>query len=119
LNVRFSKGDDFQYYDKQPGERSGLKSALILFQHKGQEVEVETMRLRLEPLAEEPKVGAVEGRQIDQILTEMNQVKELVDVVTVRMVMEEGESEDAAMTVHEESPEEGEVRNRVRYGHAL
>jgi len=104
LNVRFSKADDFQYYDKQPGETS----ALILFQHKGQEVEVETTRLRLEPLAEEPRVGAVEGRQIDQFLTEMNQVKELVDVVTVRMVMEEGESEDAALTVHEEGPEEGE-----------
>jgi len=71
-------------------------------------VEVETMRLRREPLAEEPKVGAVEERQIDQFLIEMNQVKELVDVVTVRMVMEEGESEDAAMTVHEEGPEEGE-----------
>jgi len=35
-------------------------------------------------------------------------VKELVDVFTVRMVMEEGESEDVALTVHEEGPEEGE-----------
>jgi len=46
-------------------------------------------------------------------------VKGLVDVVTVRMVMEEGESEDAALTVDEEGPEEGEVRNGARYDHAL
>ena len=65
------KGDDFQYFDKQPVERS-LKSALILFQHMGQQVEAETMRLRLDPLTEEPKVGAVEGRQIDHFLTKIN-----------------------------------------------
>ena len=66
------KGDDFQYFDKQPGERSDLKSALILLQHMVQQVEAETIRLRLDPLAEEPKVGAVEGRQIDQFLTKIN-----------------------------------------------
>ena len=46
-------------------------------------------------------------------------MKELRDDVTVRMVVEEGESEDEALTVHEEGPEEREVRNGVRFGHAL
>ena len=66
-----------------------------------------------EPIAEEPKVGAVGGHQVDQFLTEENLVKELIDVA--RMVMDEGESEDAALRVHEEGPKEEEVRNGVRY----
>ena len=70
------------------------------------------MRQLLEPLAEEQKVGAVEGRQV-----EGNSVKGLI--VVLWMVLEEGESEDAALTVDEEGPKEEEVRNGVRYGHAL
>ena len=70
-----------------------------------------------EPLVEEPKVGAVEGPLVDQFLTEENIVKGLIDVV--RMVMEEGEREDAALRVHEADPKEEEVRNGVRYDHAL
>ena len=91
--------------------RSGLKLAFILFQHKGQEVEVETMRQLPELRAEEQKVGAVEGRQVDHYvyLTEGNSVKGLIDVL--RMVLEEGESEDTALTVDEEGPKEEEVRN--------
>lgn len=75
------------------------------------------MRPLLEGLVEEPKIGAVEGHQVDQFLTEENLVKGLKDVVT--MVLEERESEDAALTVHEEGPKEEEVRNGVRYGPAL
>ena len=89
--------------------RSGLKLALILFQHKGQEVEVETMWQLLEPLAEEQKTGAVEGRQVDHYFTEGNSVEGLIDVL--RMVLEEGESEDTALTADEEGPKEEEVRN--------
>ena len=40
------------------------------FQYKGKEVEVEIMRPLLEGLVEEPKVGAVEGHQVDRFLTE-------------------------------------------------
>ena len=109
------KGDSVQYYYKQPGE---IRTYIILFQHKGLEVEVETIRLRLEPIAEEPKVGAVEGLHVDQFLAEMKRVKELVEVVIVRMVMEERE-EDAALPVDEAGPEDGEVRKGVRYGHEL
>ena len=92
----------------------GLKSALVPFQHKDQGVEVETMQVLLaECIVEEPKVGAVEGRQVDQYLAEGNLVKGLVDVV--RMVQEDGqgENEDAALTVDEEGPKEEEVRNAV------
>ena len=60
------------------------------------------MRQLLEPLAEEQKVGAVEGRQV-----EGNSVKGLI--VVLWMVLEEGESEDAALTVDEEGPKEEEV----------
>ena len=69
----------------------------------------------LECLAEEPEVEAIEGSQVDQFLAKGNLVKELKDVV--RLVLEEGESEDAALTVNEESPKEEEVRIGVRYGH--
>lgn len=87
--------------------RSGLKLALILFQHKDQEVEVETMRQLLEPLTEEQKIGAVKGCQADQYTTEGNSVKGLI--VVLWMVLEEEESEDAALTVDEEGPREEEV----------
>ena len=63
------------------------------FQYKGKEVEVEIMRPLLEGLVEEPKVGAVEGHQVDQFLIEGNLVKRLKDVEMV--VLEEEESEDA------------------------
>lgn len=85
---------------------------MILFQHKDQEVEVETA----EPIAREPKVGAIGGHLVDQFLTKENLVKGLIDVVM--MVVEEGESEDAALRVHEEGPKEEEVRNGVQYDHA-
>lgn len=69
------------------------------------------MRLLLECLVEEPKVGAAEGPQVDPYLIDGNLLKGLVDIM--RLVLEKGESEDAALTVHEEVPEEEEVRNRV------
>ena len=94
--------------------RSGLKLALILFQHKGQEVEVETMRQLLVLLEEEQKTGAVEGRQVDHYFTEGNSVEGLIDVL--RMVLEEEESEDTALTVDEEGPKEEEVRNGLGTG---
>ena len=74
------------------------------------------MRQLPELRAEEQKVGAVEGRQVDHYvyLTEGNSVKGLIDVL--RMVLEEGESEDTALTVDEEGPKEEEVRNGVRFG---
>ena len=75
------------------------------------------MRQLLELLAEEQKVGPVEGRQVDHYYTEGNSVKGLIDVL--RMILEEGESEDTALTVDEEGPREEEVRNGVRFGHAL
>ena len=73
------------------------------------------MRQLLECLAEEPDVEAIEGSQVDQFLAKGNLVKGLKDVV--RLVLEEGESEDAALTANEESPKGEEVRKGVRYGH--
>jgi len=74
--------------------------------HKGQEVEVETMRLLLECLVEEQNVRAVQERPVDQYLTTGNFVKGLKEVV--RMVLEEGESEGAVLRVNEEGPKEEE-----------
>jgi len=74
---------------------------------KGLEVEVETIRLLLERLVEEPKVGAAEGRQVDQYLTDGSLVRGPIDIM--RMVLEDGRgvSEDAAlMEEEEEGPEE-------------
>ena len=80
-------------------------------------MEVETIRLLLECLVEEPKVGAAEGRQVDQYLTHGGLVRGPIDIM--RMVLEDGrgESEDAALMVDEEGPEEEKVRNGAWYGH--
>lgn len=80
-------------------------------------MEVETIRLLLERLVEEPKVGAAEGRQVDQYLTDGSLVKGPIDIM--RMVLEDGQggSEDAALMVDEEGPEEEKVRNEACYGH--
>ena len=66
---------------------------------------------------EEQNVRAVQEPPVDQYLTTGNFVKGLKEVV--RMVLEEGESEDAVLRVNEEGPKEEEVSNGVRYGHAL
>lgn len=80
-------------------------------------MEVETIRLLLERLVEEPKVGAAEGRQVDQYLTDGSLVRGPIDIM--RMVLEDGRggSEDAALMEEEEGPEEEEVRNVAMYGH--
>jgi len=67
---------------------------------------------------EEPKVGAAEGRQVDQYLTDGSLVRGPIDIM--RMVLEDGRgvSEDAAlMEEEEEGPEEDKVRNVAWYGH--
>lgn len=81
-------------------------------------MEVETIRLLLERLMEEPKVGAAEGRQVDQYLTDGSLVRGPIDIM--RMVLEDGRgvSEDAAlMEEEEEGPEEDKVRNVAWHGH--
>lgn len=75
------------------------------------------MRQLLEPLTEEQKIGVVDGRQVNHCLIEGNSVKGLIEVL--RLVLEEEESEDAALMVDEEGPKEEEVRNGVRYADAL
>ena len=95
---------------------SGLKSALVLNQHKRQ-VEVETVRLLLECLVVEQRVSAIEERQVDQYLTPENVAKGLKEVVS--KVLEERESEDTALTVDEEGPKDEEVSNGERHGRAL
>jgi len=88
-----------------PGKQCHHAVRIQEHKEKGQEVEVETIRLLLERLVEEPKVGAAEGRQVDQYLTDGSLVGGPIDIMRMVLVDGRGVSEEAALM--EEEEEEG------------